>query len=266
MAECTPQTVLDFHPQLPIRLEFDAPQISSDGGAVLLRSTDDRLGLSSGIAELIPDSRDADRVLHSRHEQVMQRAFQIALGYEDANDAEFLRNDPVLKMSCDRTPSDSVGLSSQPTLSRLENAVDGMTIRRLTRWIEDRYVASLPNDSDLVILDIDATDDPTYGQQQLTFFHGYYDQHMYHPLLVFDGETGQLITALLRPGNTHASRGARGVLSRLIRKIKARFPELQIVVRGDSGFAMPRIMEKLGLNHRSELVRFALKTGLLKQP
>jgi hypothetical protein len=195
------------------------------------------------MAACVPDEREASRVEHNRLEQVRQRVFQIAMGYEDCNDADTLRDDPVLKAVCDRGAKDD-GLSSQPTLSRFENAVDGGSIRNMLRLLEGDYVASLAADTQTVILDIDSTDDETHGAQQLTFFHGFYDQHMYHPLLVLDGD-GQLVTLLLRPGNAHAARSARGTLTRLIRRIKARFPHAQIVVRGDSGFCMPRLLEAL---------------------
>lgn len=244
MTECIAQEVLPFHPQLPVVLRFDAPEISSDGGALLLREIDDQLGLTAALAAGIPDERDPTRVLHNRLEQTRQRIYQIALGYEDGNDAERLRLDPLLKTVCDRTPHDPIDLSSQPTLSRLENAPDCRALRRLARVLERLYVASLRPDTQEVIIDIDSTDDATHGQQQLSFFHGYYDHYMYHPLLVFDGD-GQLITALLRPGNCPASRGARGLLRRLIRKIRKRCPQALIVVRGDSGFCVPRILNEL---------------------
>lgn len=245
MTECIAQTTLPFHPQLPVVVEFNAPEISSDGGVLLLRELDDALGLTEELARSLPDLRNAERVRHSRHEQLRQRVFQIALGYEDCNDADTLRHDPLLKTACDRFPKDEEGLSSQPTLSRFENAMDGRAVGGLLRRLERQYVASLPPTREVVILDIDSTDDETHGQQQLSFFHGFYDQHMYHPLLVFDGESGELITAVLRPGNTHASRGARGVLQRLIRKIRKRCPQAAIVVRGDSGFCVPRILKML---------------------
>ena len=244
MTECIAQEDLPFHPKLPVVIRFDAPDISSDGGVLLLREVDERLGLTAAMAACLPDERDPTRVVHSRPEQVRQRTFQIALGYEDCNDADSLRQDPLLKTACDRTPKDPIDLSSQPTLSRLENAPDGRALGRLFRVLERTYVASLRPETQEVILDIDATDDATHGQQQLSFFNAYFDHHIYHPLLVFDGE-GQLITALLRPGNVHASRGAKGLLRRLIRKIRKRCPEALIVVRGDSGFCVPRILNEL---------------------
>ncbi len=242
--ECIPQLALPFHPKLPVIVQFDAPEISSDAGVLLERELDDSLGLTAGFAACIPDDRDPERVEHSRHEQARQRIYQIVQGYEDCNDATRLRHDPLLKAACDRLPADS-GLSSQPTLSRFENVADRRTLCRLVRWFERSYIETLPRDQKVVILDIDATDDETHGRQQLTFFHGYYDHHMYHPLLVYDGESGNLITAILRPGNRHASRGAMGTLRRLIRKIRKHCPQAAIVVRGDSGFCVPKVLAGL---------------------
>jgi hypothetical protein len=245
MTDCSAPLDLGFHPERPLHVTFDAPHVSSDGGLLLLRQADERLGLSRSFSECLVDTRDPKRIEHSRHEQVRQRIFQIAMGYEDCNDADWLRRDPLLTVACDRPVADQKGLSSQPTLSRFEHSVTGGALNGLVRELERMYVDELPTDTTVVVLDIDTTDDPTHGAQQLTFFHGFYDQHMYHPLLVFDGQTGQLISVLLRPGNAHACRSAWALLSRVIRRIKARFPEAQVVVRGDSGFAMPHLMEKL---------------------
>ena len=260
MAECIAQLALNFHPTHPIKVAFDAPHISSDGGALLLRQMDDRLGLSERLAALLPDERDPRKVKHDRREQVRQRLYQIALGYPDCNDADRLRQDPVLKSVCDRSPQ-AAGLSSQPTLSRLENAVDARTRRALVCEIEEQYVRSFPEVPDVIVLDIDSTDDPTHGQQQLSFLHGYYDQHMYHPLVIFDGERGQLVSVVLRPGNAHAARGAMGVLRRIIQRLKQRFPYVQIVVRGDSAFAVPRVLRMLEELNR-ELGSIAYVVGL----
>ena len=264
MTECVPQLRLDFHPGAPVTMRFDAPQISSDGGAVLLRQVDDQLGLSAWVAATLPDKRCPQRVLHDRHEQVRQRLYQIALGYEDCNDATELRHDPVFKTVCDREPDEEQGLSSQPTLSRLENAVDMASIKRLIEGLEDSWVAELNENTTEIVLDIDTTDDATHGAQQLSFFHGYYDHHMYHPLLIFDGE-GQLVSLLLRPGNVHAGRGALSMLQRVIRKLKARFPQGQVVVRGDAGFALPRIFA--GLEQlQCELGGIDYLIGIAKNP
>ena len=260
MAEGSAQLALNFHPTHPITVAFDAPPISSDGGAVLLRQMEDRLGLSERLAALLPDARDPRKVQHDRREQLRQRLYQIALGYPDCNDADRLRHDPVLKRVCDRPPQ-AEGRSSQPTLSRLENAVEVRMLRALVCEIEDQYVRSFTTAPEVIILDIDSTDDPTHGQPQLSFFHGYYDQHMYHPLVIFDGERGQLVSVVLRPGNVHAARGAMGVLRRIIWRLKQRFPQTQIVVRGDSAFAVPRILRMLEELNR-ELGGIAYVVGL----
>jgi hypothetical protein len=265
MTECIRQLTLSFHPQAPVVVEFNAPEISSDGGALLLRQVDAQLGWTAGLAACLSETRKPGRIHHSLHEQVRQRIFQIALGYEDCNDADPLREDPLLKTVCDRTPQDPRGLSSQPTLSRFENAQKGQSLRRLLELLEDSYVTSLPANTQQVILDIDSTDDETHGAQQLSFFSGFHGHCMYHPLLVFDGESGQLVSALLRPGNAHASRGAAGLLRRLIRKIKQRFAQAQIAVRGDSGFCTPSLLNTLEqLN--AELGDVEYLFGLAKNP
>jgi hypothetical protein len=245
MTECIAPIEPKVSSQLPLFVEFDAPQISSDGGVLLLRQLDEQLGLTESLAACVSDGRAEHRVVHTRHEQLQQRVFQIAQGWEDCNDADWLRHDPLWKTACGRTPEDAAGLSSQPTLSRFENSVTAHSLGRALRQFERGYLDGLSRERNSVILDIDSTDDPTHGAQQLSFFHGFFRQHMYHPLLVFDGETGELITAILRPGRCHASRGAKGVLRRLIRKIRRRCPQAHIVVRGDSGFCVPRIVREL---------------------
>lgn len=262
--ECISQASFLFHPNKRIDAAFDAPQISSDGGVLLLRALDDGLGLSEMLSEVVPDERATERVRHTRREQVRQRLYQLALGYEDCNDAATLRNDPLLKTACDLLPEDAAGLSSQPTLSRFENAVSMKAIKQMLLRMERSYVQSLSKRRKLVILDIDTTDDETHGQQQLTFFHGFYDHYMYHPQFIFD-EDGNLVTAILRPGNTHAARGAKGVLNRLIRAIRKRCRHAEIVVRADSGFAVPRLYELLEQLDR-ELGKVEYLIGIAKNP
>lgn len=256
------QICFGFHSQLPIFSVADAPSTSSDGGLLLLGQADKKLGLCEAFAARLPDGRAANRVTHLRIEQVRQRVFQIAMGYQDCNDADSLRHDAMFKASCGRLPDDSEGLSSQPVLSRFENEVDGAALNSLYAMFEQTYVESLPADTTLVVLDIDTTDDPTHGRQQLTFFHGFYDQHMYHPLLVFDGQSGQAVTALLRPGNAHASRSAAIVLRRVIRRIKKRFAQAQVLVRGDSGFCVPGVLDALEqLNDELGDIHYVLGIG-----
>ena len=226
----------------PLVVSCDAPHISSDGGVLLLRQLDDRLGLTRSFSALLEDHRSPGRRRHERCEQIRQRVYQIVLGYEDCNDADLLRLDPMMQYGCG---SGDQPLSSQPTLSRWENAITGGELNRLWREFEQQYVQALDPALAFVVLDIDGTDDETHGSQQLSMFHGFYDQHMFHPLVVFDGESGQLISALLRAGNAHAARGAATMLKRIVRALKQRCPHAAVVVRGDSAFAMPGLMDCL---------------------
>lgn len=239
--ECIPPIRLHFQHQ-PLVVSCDAPNISSDAGVLLLRQLDDRMGLTRRFAALLEDHRRRDRKRHDRQEQLRQRVYQIVLGYEDCNDANLLRLDPMMQHGCG---SGDQPLSSQATLSRWENSITGRELNLLWREFELHYVDELDPATAFVVLDIDGTDDPTHGSQQLSMFHGFYDQHMFHPLVIFDGESGQLISALLRAGNAHASRGAATMLKRIIRAIRQRCPNAAIVVRGDSAFAMPGLMDCL---------------------
>lgn len=245
MTSCLEQITLNFQEQNePIVIAFDGPEVSSNGGFLLIGQLDRKLGISERVARLLPDTRDPNKVVHPRLEQVRQRLYQITHGYEDCNDADQLRHDPVLNSACGTSPSQG-GLSSQPTFSRLENAVTMRDIRALLVDFEQYYIDSLDPDTEVVVLDIDTSDDPTHGQQAFTFFHGYYGHYMYHPMFIFDGLTGQLVTVILRPGNTSASRGSGHVLERIIRGIRKKCPNAIILVRGDSGFSVPRLHDRL---------------------
>ena len=245
----------------PLKIAGDAPSVSSDGGALLLRKQDDQLGLTAAFARLLEDHRHPVFVVHERIEQLRQRVYQICLGYEDCNDAAPLRRDELLQLACGVDHP----LSSQPTLARFENGVTWRELKLLWREFERQYIDSLDPATTSIVLDIDSTDDPTHGNQQLSMFHGFYDQHMFHPLLVFDGETGQLVTAVLRAGNAHAARGAVGTLRRLIRAIKRRCPNATVLVRGDSAFGIPRVMEVLE-QLSDELGGVHYVFGLVKNP
>jgi hypothetical protein len=225
---------------LPLEAAFDGGRLTSDGGLPWLGEAEAVLGVCRALAAAVPEWRRGP-VRHSLEALVRQRVFQIACGYEDQNDATTLRGDPLLKLVCGRLPETGADLASQPTLSRLENAVRATSCYRLavalaTVYVRARERGGVPT---RVLLDLDGTADPTYGKQEGTAYHGYFRQHMYHPLLVFDGDTDQLVTAVLRPGNAHGARGAVAILKRLVRALRARWPGVAIEVRADSGFAVP---------------------------
>src|SRR5215210_1821476 len=243
----SPTSRMRFETPATLALEaaFDGGRLTSDGGLIWLAETDEELGVCQRIASHVPEWRGAS-VRHSLVRLVRQRVFQIAAGYEDQNDSDTLRSDPLLKMVCGRLPESEVDLASQPTISRLENAPDARSCLRMARALGELYIGERGKEGlpKRVLLDFDATDDPAHGDQEGAYYHGYYQERILHPLLVFDGDTGQLITALLRAGNTHASRGALSVLKRVVRRLREAWGRgLEIEIRADAGFAIPEIYD-----------------------
>jgi hypothetical protein len=174
-----------------------------------------------------------------------QRVYQIACGYEDQNDSNFLRSDPLLKLVCGALPESGEDLASQPTICRMENAVSARACYQMARALAELYIAQRGKDGapQKIVLDFDATNDPTHGDQEESYYHGYFEEHIYHPLLVFDGDTGQLISALLRAGNTHASRSTVALLKRLVGLLRSAWPGLEVELRADAGFAVPAVYD-----------------------
>jgi hypothetical protein len=238
MAHRIPDAQFPFIHSRTLRARFDEAPISSDGGAVLVRHVDARLGLIAGLAGAIADRRDVRFVEHTVEEQMGQRIFGMALGYEDCNDAKTLRDDPMLKICCGREPS-AGALASQPTLSRFENQATSQSCYRLGLALLESYFVRHPSrPRRRIILDLDPSDDPTHGQQELTFFNAFYDEHCYLPLFVFD-QDGDLLTALLQPGKPKGAKTAVAVLKRLIKRLRRQWPGVRILVRADSSFAAP---------------------------
>jgi Transposase DDE domain group 1 len=225
---------------------FDGGRLSSDGGLLLLAEVDRRFGLTQRLASCLRDRRQQSKVRQSRLDLVRQRVYQIACGYEDCNDADTLAADPVLKLACGRNPEGGRDLASQPTLSRFENSVSPAELYRMSLALLDLFIEAHREPPREIVLDLDATDDPTHGQQELSFFHGYYDEYCYLPMLVFaqaDGGPHQLLAAVLRPGNVHAGRGSVTLLKRIVARLREAWPEVRIVVRGDSGEALPEVYD-----------------------
>jgi hypothetical protein len=226
-------------------VKFDGGEITSDAGLVLLYSVDRSHGLTRSFANCVSDSRDARYVEHSLEKLTTQRTLQIAAGYEDGNDADSLRHDAALKSFCDQLPETGPELASGSTLCRMENSVSWRDIWRVQEMWVARYIRKLKKTGrQKIVLDLDSTDDETHGQQEFSFYHGYFRHHVYHPLLIFDDETGDLICALLRGGNRGAAFRAVSVLKRIVERIRQKIPwELEIEIRADSGFATPELYE-----------------------
>ena len=229
----------------PIVARFDQPHASSDGGAVLVKAVDDRLGLTVRLASAVRDRRQPGKIAHRLRDLVRQRVFGLACGYADCNDAAQLAHDPIHKLLLERDPLDGPALGSQPTLSRFENAVARPDLYRLGSALADTVLVyhheRLGPDVRLITVDLDATDDPTHGQQEFALFNGYYDTWCYLPLVAtvtFNTEPMQyLVATLLRPGTGAATRGVRGLLRRLFAKLQRLFPRARVRVRADAGFA-----------------------------
>jgi hypothetical protein len=234
----------------PVILEFDQRQGSSDGGAVLLKAAEARYGLIAGMSGCLRDSRQAGKVDHSLEDLFAQRVFSIACGYADANDSARLAADPMHKMLLDRDPVTGLDMASQPTLSRFENAVGPRQLYHmgalLAESVIERHAQRLHHHARLVTIDLDPTDDPTHGAQQLSFFNSHYDNACYLPMMgfvTFNDEADQyLCAAVLRPGNVTATAGAMGILRRLMALIRSSFSKVRIRVRLDGGFANPELL------------------------
>jgi len=258
-----PQTVLfaDLFNK-PLVATFDQPHASSDGGAILLKAAEARYGLIDGFARCLVDDRQTGKVRHTLEDLLAQRIYGLACGHPDANDADRLADDPIHKLLLGRDPVDGDAIASQPTISRFENGVGPRVLnamgRELAANVIDRHRQRLHGRARRITIDLDPTDDPTHGAQQLTFFNGHYDCWCYLPLLAFvtfnDEVEQYLCAAILRPGNAPATRGARGTLIRLIDLLRRAFPKARFLVRLDGGFATPALLDLLDAEPRLDYV------------
>jgi hypothetical protein len=250
--------------QQEITLTNDGGRIVSDAGLLTLRDFEKRLGILAQLAQRLPDPRSQDLVTHPTEAILTQQVYQILAGYDDYNDAKELRDDPVLQAIVGVSPDDEKSLASGSTLARFQYAY---TRREADKPIEERavlleqqharnqrlqilndylvelFVRTRKQRPSYVILDIDASDDPTHGQQVLSFYHGYYEQHQYFPLFIFDGDTGFPLSAWLRPGTVHASCGAVEALAQVVTNLRRALPGVLILVRGDTGLAIPEMYD-----------------------
>ncbi len=257
----------------PVLARFDQPDSSSDGGAILLKALDSELQLTERLADCIHDSRQSGKVVHQLFDLLRQRVYGIACGYPDCSDAARLGGDPIHKLLLDKDPIDGDSLGSQPTLSRFENSVSSKDLFRMGCELADivieHHARRLKGKARRITIDLDPTDDPTHGAQQLSFFNAHYDSYCYLPVvgtLQFDDEREKyLFTVVLRPGNAHASRGAIGILMRLLARLRDAFPKTIFRVRLDGGFATPALLDYLELEGVEYLVGMASNSRLEKR-
>jgi hypothetical protein len=248
-------TLLDFTPigRTKIQTTFDEPELSSDGGALLIREAAQVNGVIDKMVDSIRDERDQSYVKHTLKELLDQRVTQICLGYEDANDCDFLKDDVAVKMAADRLPDDDA-LASQPTMTRLENSLSKRDLLRLFNCFIDQFLDSYESDPECIILDVDPTANVTYGDQQLSLFNGFYDDYCLMPFHVYEGLTGRLISTVIRPGKTPTADEIIALLKRIVRRIRKQFPKTMLIFRADSHHTNPAVLDWLEENN----VRYVL--------
>lgn len=221
---------------------FDGGELSSDAGVLVLREIESRLGVADRLAASLDDPRAPDRVVHSLAEIIRFRVLMIAAGYEDGNDATGLRHDPVFKMALDQLPASGRAPCSQSTISRLENLPDVRALLRLGRAMVDLYCASFRQVPKRITLDIDDTFDAVHGGQQLRLFNAHYDEYGFQPIVVFDGD-GRFVATVLRPAKRPKGVEIRAFLRRLLRAIRANWPRTTILLRADSHYCCPEVLD-----------------------
>ena len=226
----------------PVQVTFDAGRLSSDGGVLVLAEIERRLGIAQRLARCIEDPRASDRVQHGLAEMIRFRALLIAAGYEDANDCDALRVDPVFKMAIGRLPESGADLCSQPTMCRLENLPGPIALKRMMAAMIELFCDSFAQVPQRIVLDIDDTEDRVHGGQQLALFHAHYDSRCFLPIHIYEATTGKPVAVILRPGKTPAGTEVALVLRHVVRAIRARWPRVEILMRGDSHYARPEAM------------------------
>ena len=232
---------------------------------MLTRQAEEQVQVCRELAECIDEWRDTNKIKHSLGQLVSQRLYQLVGGYEDANDSNVLRHDPIYKIACERLPVASEELlASQPTITRLENHVTKREVSAMrSRMVEgciNRY-KSAPRE---IVFDMDGWDDPTHGQQQLSCFHGYFGQHMYFPVLINEASSGYPLVLQLRAGNSHLGIGVTGILRWLFWRLKRAWPGVRIILRADAGFSLPEILQVCERYEVGYAIGFA-RNGVLEQ-
>ncbi len=230
-----------------VQVVFDEPELSSDGGALLLREAAQVNGIIDAMVGAIRDDRDQAHVQHTLKELLTQRTVQICHGYEDANDCDSMREDAVLKIVAGRGPDDGA-LASQPTMTRFENSVGIRDLVRLFHAFVDNFLDSYASAPECMVIDMDPTPNRVYGDQQLALFNAHYDEYCLMPFHVYEGITGRLIATIVRPGKTPSKEEIIALLKRIVRRVKARFPCTEIVFRADSHHTKPAVMDWLEAN------------------
>jgi len=227
-----------FHKK--VTADFNGGDVSSDGGLLFLREVESKVQIIKRITDILRDRRHSGYVKHHINQLLSQRVFQVASGYEDANDSDSLKDDPILKIVCDRVNG---SLASQPTMSRFENPISKTDLYRIAQTFVDIFIDSYKRPPKGIILDLDDTEDKTYGSQQLSFFNAYHDSYCFMPLHIYEGKSGKLVTTILRTGKRPSGKEITMILKRIVKRIRKVWPEVGIIVRGDSHYSCPEVFD-----------------------
>jgi hypothetical protein len=250
-----------------VHLILNRYNVSSDAGLLFIRESESKNGIISRIANVLHDQRHPGYVKHDIEQLLRQRSYQIASGYEDANDSNELRHDPILKIVCDKLNDP---LASQPTISRFENAFSRKDLYRIAQAFVDTFISSYKKAPKGIILDLDDTDDPTHGKQQLSFFNAYHDSYCFMPLHIYEGKSGKLITTILRTGKRPSGKEIVMILKRIVHIIKKAWPKTGIILRADSHYGCPEVYDfcdehnlkfVLGLTPRAPMIKKSQHTA-----
>jgi hypothetical protein len=249
----------------PVHVAFDGGRLTSDAGVLVLAEIDRRLGLAERLASCIEDPRDPQRVTHQLAEMIRFRALLVAAGYADGNDCDALRADPAFKMAVGRLPESGADLCSQPTMSRLENLPTATTLKRMMAAMIDLFCDSFEQVPRRIVLDIDDSEDRVHGQQQLALFHAHYDSRCFLPIHIYEAGSGKPVAVILRPGKTPDGAEVALVLRHVVRAIRARWPAVDIIVRGDSHYSRPEALDWLERNRVGYVFGLAGNQVLLRK-
>ena len=249
----------------PVHVAFDGGRLTSDAGVLVLAEVDRRLGVSERLAGCITDPRAPERVRHTIAEMIRFRALMIAAGYPDADDCDNLRDDPAFKLAVGRLPESGADLCSQPTMSRLENLPGPTALKRMMVAMVALFCDSFEAVPQRIVLDIDDTEDAVHGGQQLALFNAHYDSRCFLPIHVYEASTGKPVAVFLRPGRTPGGPEVAMVLRHLVRAIRARWPAVDIVIRGDSHYGRPEAMAWCERNRVGYVFGLAGNRVLLRQ-
>jgi hypothetical protein len=254
----------------PVEAAFTGGNQSTEAGLLLLQQTENNVGIVKAIGSVLFDPRDQRYIDHTYQNLLTQRVFQIAAGYEDANDSDTLRHDPILKLCANVLPETGAPLASQPTMSRFENSLSYKDLYRIAYAFAESFIASYDEEPRCIVLDFDDTEDRVHGHQQLALFNGYFDEYCFLPLHIYEGLSGKLVTTILKPGKRLTGKATLAIFSRLITLLRTHWNNTHIVFRADSHFASPEVMEWIetqenvfyvtGLTSNNVLVKMANKT------